>query len=463
MRISLSVEETNKLRAQVGLCPIPVEGEKLEIQYESQKPLAVNMRKDEDGCYSISVEETNKLREQIGLGLISIGGYLTENVGGKESESGKKAGRLRANLLKAKNELKKEKYLSRGGILDRIGDDKDEHDWLTRLGEREKGKGKKKLRFKGKSKKEETADELSFAHNDEKGEVILTLKDKLINGESADEDELENIEMVEKERIREAMKNRTQGRMIDLEDEEDGSSNMGGKKVNQESNSKRKLIVLKDDSDDNEDSSGIIKRSDFKRIKRVREDGNKFKRTDRFTVDKEAFKKIRIVNEDMEKEDNLELNSFMSATRKRRLEKRLESRRKEISAEESNVELIKNSLVIDEDADFLDRLDSINKGGEVELKDRTQSRNSTSEDSKGFSSAVLERVSTILDDSSSNSQSMGVSSVLKLLKNEEQASGKPKDPSNGISLVYTDDKGKVLSTKEAYKYLSHKFHGYRKH
>ncbi|VEU19339.1 DEKNAAC100104 [Brettanomyces naardenensis] len=465
MQLSLTVEETNKLRIQVGLIPIPIEGKDAEHGVEG--------------------------------GIKAQGGsaYTTKVVDFSSNESDKKFDSLRKSLSKAKNDLLKEKYISRGGILDRISTDenRDEKEWLSGVGK--KVHKKKRLRFK---KKEEVnvgdsdTEGLNVAHNSREfkeylekgGEVVLTLKDKSVNDESADEDELENPELAEKQRIRQSLKERSKGRSMDLGDEEQPSSSfklgasdgLNGDESTEhleqpKSKLKRKLIIF-DDSDDDDDE--LVPKSDYskpkkiKKIKRSDRDDNekRRKRRDNFALGKEAFKKIELVNEDLENEDSHELNSFMSATRKTRQEGReivknvselVPTASSEERAEESD-----DGLVVDEDLEFLSRIDTRpSDGDERGEKEIWDVEDEPEGEQNPKSSAHIERIGKILNDAeTSNSGSLGISAALKLF--ESEGSDKSGKSANGINLVYTDDNGKVLSPKEAYKYLSHKFHGFKK-
>ncbi|KAF6010963.1 hypothetical protein HII13_003079 [Brettanomyces bruxellensis] len=76
----LTVEETNKLRAQVGLSLIPVSGSERSLGAKTghinrnENDITLNVQGRRSGCREISVEETNRLRNIVGLKPLSSGG-----------------------------------------------------------------------------------------------------------------------------------------------------------------------------------------------------------------------------------------------------------------------------------------------------------------------------------------------------------------------------------------------------
>lgn len=84
--IELSVEETNKLRAELGLKPLRVNRAEPEIAAVPQES-AGGDKKGEEEALELSVEETNKLREKLGLAPLRV----SESSGSKNKEIHKPA------------------------------------------------------------------------------------------------------------------------------------------------------------------------------------------------------------------------------------------------------------------------------------------------------------------------------------------------------------------------------------
>ena len=128
--ISLSLEETNKLRIKAGLSPIPTTSSQLNEEVRE--------------VISLSIEETNKLRQQIGLPLLPT--TTTTNISSDSTEyknyedyererlQNLKNNQLIERINIAKFNSNKRKFLINETIIDNA-EDLDTDDWLNNLGE----------------------------------------------------------------------------------------------------------------------------------------------------------------------------------------------------------------------------------------------------------------------------------------------------------------------------------------
>ena len=188
--ISLSLEETNKLRIKAGLSPIPTTSSQLNEKVRE--------------VISLSIEETNKLRQKIGLPLLPT--TTTTNISSDSTEyknyedyererlQNLKNNQLIERINIAKFNSNKRKFLTNETIIDNA-EDLDTDDWLNNLGEStESSKPHKKQKTTiVKSNQNDTGPtttiighttkELQSLGNNE----ILTLKDTdLINDDDED-------------------------------------------------------------------------------------------------------------------------------------------------------------------------------------------------------------------------------------------------------------------------------------
>ena len=128
--ISLSLEETNKLRIKAGLSPIPTTSSQLNEEVRE--------------VISLSIEETNKLRQKIGLPLLPT--TTTTNISSDSTEyknyedyererlQNLKNNQLIERINIAKFNSNKRKFLTNETIIDNA-EDLDTDDWLNNLGE----------------------------------------------------------------------------------------------------------------------------------------------------------------------------------------------------------------------------------------------------------------------------------------------------------------------------------------
>ncbi|GMM30480.1 hypothetical protein DAMA08_032250 [Martiniozyma asiatica (nom. inval.)] len=440
---SISIEETNKLRQNLGLKLIPI------LNDESTNVKIENL-------VSISVEETNRLRQKLGLTLIPIkkANKPTENENYNEfkakKESVQKIEDLKSNLSRKRNEIKRKKMLDRGGILDRQ-DDLGLDEWLENV-----GKGNFDIPIKSKSKnipaaeKEGKSGKLIFKQKKpkvaqkEKIEV-LTLKDQSV---LSDNDQLDDILETENVRMLQRMKT--------VEEDQITSAKADPRFLDQQDETfkkQKKFKRLKPLSDDELDFTQDIAKPKFKKPK-------KSQKRERIHVNQE-FQKVVLQNDDENDDENDELQRLISITRMKKMTKLAEEnsvqKENEFNAEMklpavNSINTKNPGAIFDENLEFLNTLttDSINQlpDGSITSKNKSEPSINAQEDNK-----LTDRIAFLREPITDTSYS--ISSMLSHLESHDEK----QTDKDGIRIRYTDDEGRELTTKQAYKYLSHKFHG----
>lgn len=384
MRLSLTVAETNVLRLQVGLQPIPVEGKSFNSNVD---PIKIKSVKDQDGILSITLAETNQLRKRVGLEPIPESMNYTEKEYNTHNKRKDNLAQFKKNLGDVKSTIRKKRYLSKGGVLDRdsIGDEKS---WLLNVGNNIPKK--KRLHFKKKT-----------SHHEAQSQI--------------------------------------------LPDPAPAKEEISQPKP------KRKVIILEDSDDEYSIPSDYKKPKKFKRLKTIKREEER-KRQETFHIDSKSLKKIELVDHDLRQDDNKELNSFLNETRQHVL--KASTANTDTKDDTSNNTF--DGLTLNEDVEFLNKFGQSKKEPSPETA-RKQIQNK----SNGHPTLARDRVTSIIESETMDDQSLGISGTLDLLKNDDLAKDTG-DSATEIQLVYKDDKGHVLNTKQAYKYLSHKFHGFSK-
>ncbi|GMG52117.1 unnamed protein product [Ambrosiozyma monospora] len=523
LEISISIEETNKLRLQVGLPPIPIEeerdGDKSRKDTNDKKNMNTQTLLKETSrkgnSTSLSIEETNKLRAQVGLPLIPLEDELDEKQTKEANEYNNyenlqyskhktdKINELKQRLNDTKNSLKKQKLMDSGTLLDRIEDQKTDDDWLKSLG---KTTIKKKKKSSSKKKDDDPAvnddlDGLNIKHD--KGnfeellgsgnDVVLTLKDKGVLDEGDSEDELENLKLKEEFKIQETLKERFRQKKVDTESEfrnsgfdmaGDGQIREGSfdlkevqnKKASElnlkdQDNKKRKLVVFENDDDSDDEPASDYERVSKKKFKKLKKTKSQRVKRDSDITQKE-LKKVEFINEDLENEDNAELSSFIDVARrkKQKTRKPIDFSPGEDEEPESRKFDTKNpGIVISEELDFISAIKADDPDDSTRSKLVINKKNNLSEEENNNKSPYPETKHSsnltgfLYDDPASKmTTSLGLSETLKLLKSKERPADKSSGDKKLIKITYRDDDGNVLDAKGAFKYQSHKFHGFKK-
>lgn len=231
--IELSIEETNKLRAELGLKPLRIE--KPEILTE-QSAGETNKNGDEEAL-ELSVEETNKLREKLGLAPLRDTHHKSakktevhkpaENTGLQEEAS--------QRIERAKLRRQVEEGASKAFGSSTLGDDENDTgeaslSWADKM-RKQKAPKKKKEKKSSKQQNDYGEADLEGMHvrnsvaGLEVGEnAVLTLADQSILetktnvsnkvvGLNEEEDALENIRLTENEKQRDGLRKK---RMLEM-------------------------------------------------------------------------------------------------------------------------------------------------------------------------------------------------------------------------------------------------------
>lgn len=200
--VSISIEETNKLRAQIGLPPIPIpQVESVEDTSGSKSNGNGLATKKEE----LSIEETNKLRVSLGLKpievTVSTNNQLDDyeaNYRKHQEDLGKKSkeDNLKNKLEAAKLQAQKRRKLKFGKtLLDDYDEDQSTDDWLSNIGKtdpkEERDLTEKSHTKKGKQSKisDEHNPQLQISYNSKelnkvKDNEIFTLEDNDLSDET---------------------------------------------------------------------------------------------------------------------------------------------------------------------------------------------------------------------------------------------------------------------------------------
>ncbi|OWB77446.1 hypothetical protein B5S32_g1611 [[Candida] boidinii] len=573
--ISISIEETNKIRSKLGLSLIPT-----KTASDSNKDKDIQKTEYNE---SLSISETNKIR--LKLGLKPIPDNNPSNNNNNEDENYKKFISNNEKLIKndkklsdlqfKKYELTKSKLLNqKDNLFNNDGeDDIDDIEWINNIGKTKTKNNKKDSTTNKKRKKNdnETNDDVSIDNitimhdlnsfknhigDKQEEDVVLTLKDESIfgneeNENNKDNDNFENIELSEKLKIKEILNdkinNNDNKRKLIGEDEFENWDNnndnndeseivqgsfkiSNGKSTNNKSGKedkedtrieinkivKRKQkgnLVLFDEDNEFEDDfktdiSNQFSKNDYKTVKfkkinkKLLKNKNKRKiindnDDDNEIKEEKIFKKVKLSefsNSEIDF-DRDELSNFINKNRSKKITVKDSEREDEagiVNGKDLSDDNDDGGIIIDEDEEFFGTLKvspedevSIDKGIE-ESKDTTvatptvsfsemDTRKDTPKDISKDTDKLDEKIENVIHkDSVNEDDSVGLGSMLKLLnqnKNTKNTTNNKKENKNfkidnnynpNIKIRYTDDKGKELDKKQAFKYLSHKFHGFKK-
>lgn len=248
--ISLSIEETNKLRLSIGLAPIPVpENQSNEvIAHQETAQLVPKPTKAGD---ELSIEETNKLRLSLGLKPIPVGENFVasreenevKNFERHQSEIRDKERddeiKQRIDTAKARN-LTRKRLATAKTLLSEDDKDGSTDDWLKKLGQ---PKGPVK-RQKIQTDESIETNGLRVGHNSKelstlKNNEILTLKDIDVLGEEGDE--LTNEALVRDARFKKELQDK-----------------IGAESVKNNGRNVRGFQMEEDNNENNEDDDNMI-------------------------------------------------------------------------------------------------------------------------------------------------------------------------------------------------------------
>lgn len=571
--ISISLEETNRLRAQLGLPAIPT---------PKSQPTASKPSKSE-----LSIEETNKVRISLGLKPIEL---VTPKPESKPKlESTGKADNdiiLKKKLEETRQKLQMNKKLQRTKtILDNY-EDQSTDEWLSNIGHAKATINSKSPIKKAESDTKQPSLQLSHSIDELKDiedNEVFTLNDKNILNDS--DDELSNFSLARKAKIAQDMEEKQKVTEIkngigykplnddtyDIKDNviiQNGSIDIstGASKTEAPekiSTLKRKVdVTLFDEEEDLLFNRKPKEKTSMKKLKKKKakdkDSKSRIKLLDDDGVDM-VIKPVKLTPIDNEIEDDLE--STLSLQRQLRQQKRQHLKPEEIAKEirgyainneenEMEKDIMKgietgNDFVFDPTNDFLNSIevnDNIHKVEPVETVDLEPLKSDTQHKNESDKATIEDHVDVKVSDSNNNEEEEttdqdlnklrlgGVGKTLKYLKEknlikpnintnheqrekskqleltkikisieerklkdtlEKDPSYKKLDPKQQeevfqtqldnillqkdiikpttdltterytpkIDIKYKNSLGQELNTKEAYKYLSGKFHG----
>ncbi|OUM51174.1 hypothetical protein BVG19_g261 [[Candida] boidinii] len=569
--ISISIEETNKIRSKLGLSLIPTTNGNSGSN-NNNKDKDIQKREYNE---SLSIIETNKIRLKLGLKPIPGPNNLSlqgENQGDDEDENYKefisqsekliRDEKKLSDLQSKKYELSKSKLLNQKDNLFSDLNDTDDTEWINNIGNGNKKDtlaSKRNFTKKTNQKKvnetggDVSVDNITIMHDlnsfknhieDQQKDVILTLKDESIfgNGENDDDKDngnFENVELSEKLKIKEILNekinnNDNKRKLIgedgfeDYEDNDKFEIVQGSFNISNGISRNNKPLDEDQDKDGEIEINKIVKRKKTGNLVLFDEDNefeddfktdisNQFSKSDYKTV---KFKKINkkllknknkrkiVTNDDDENENEIkeqkifkkvklsefnnseidfdrdELSNFINKNRSKKVIVKDFENEKEMGIDNKEDLSDDGGIIIDEDEEFFGTL-------KVSPEDEVSSNNSSlgSKDTIRVTPSVspsetypskdadkLEvKIENVIHKDSVNEEddSVGLGSMLRLLnqnKNEVNNNGKNANKNfkvdnnynPDIKIRYTDDKGKELDKKQAFKYLSHKFHGFKK-
>ncbi|KAI0461503.1 hypothetical protein LJB42_000801 [Komagataella kurtzmanii] len=363
---SLSIEETNKLRKQLGLALLPVE------------PSVSNVSTKD----SISVEETNKLRTSIGLKPIpeSTPDSETKNYEEykREQEKQLKEKEIAQRLERLRSKASNDKLRKQGTLLD----SEDSANWLENLGKAETDTPVESSEAHSADYTEHDLKGTKVAHDlkdivDVGQDIVLTLKDGSVLD---DEDELEANVLVKKKQLEENIRNKLGEEKYDELDHgpglTGGSFRLGdavpteGERQKHQVRPNMKLVQFSDDEFEGEVKIGSDYKKPVKMKKLKKKTQNKRKKLD----DDEninAFKVIKLdISDEYNEED--EYSKQLSAAKVNRKPTRDIAEFLAEKVEQNKVETIPltvSTMFVDETDEFLTSLKDAVERDTEEKKD----------------------------------------------------------------------------------------------
>ncbi|GCF00772.1 hypothetical protein ZYGM_000671 [Zygosaccharomyces mellis] len=424
---------------------------------------------------SLSLEETNAIRRQLGLKTIEPE-HKQQRIEQKHNPEETKIedeGFQFMNDDKARALRKRLSSIRSMTSVSRRQDDNE--DWLSKIGTQKRPKPVKVVH------EDEPEDELplmKIAHGineiGSKNGVILTLKERSINDEAEDNDTLENTEVAQSQRESENMRlkklsrhrkfNPLQVSSFDLDKDEQSGNNggplvtVGGEnKVDEvKASSQGNIKVATGELDDEEDEQS----TDFQPVRIKKRNRRDVKSRVKLPS---KIQSVALVDED---EGVEEAQGQLPIAPRPLLKNKIQTpqeiaqqiQREKIEKKERSANLAqmnKNAgFIIDENVQFLESLKANMVENEIQ-EERQEQEDPEQQKSSRFSiSAPTE--SQALDFST------GLASTLQLLQKKEllpSSNNVSQGDHSEINLVYRDENGIPLTTKEAYKKLSQKFHG----
>lgn len=218
--ISISLEETNRLRESIGLPPIPQSEDQVD-KPNNDNTKAEDNKSNVTSKQELSIDETNKLRISLGLQPLEVNknSDAVENFNAhkQEAEKTKRDEQLRERLETAKLNSAKKRKLKGRTLLDDY-EEMDNDDWLNNL-DVKPAAPKTKTPKAGKSHNDSNSNhvDISVSHNINdlrlvKDNDVFTLKDSGINDD--DPDEIFNQDLANKSKVKKHLEEMDKVRLI---------------------------------------------------------------------------------------------------------------------------------------------------------------------------------------------------------------------------------------------------------
>ncbi|CAR28811.1 ZYRO0F12496p [Zygosaccharomyces rouxii] len=430
---------------------------------------------------NLSLEETNAIRRQLGLKPIEPGPKSeqkrqrierrpepketkTDNGGFQFMDNDKVSG-LRKRLASLRNSPSSSHV------------QEDDKDWLSKIGTQKRHKPIKVIH---EDEPEEELPSLRISHGideiDSKNGVVLTLKEQSLNDEDGGDDILENTVLTQSQRDRENIRLKKlnkhrkfkplQVSSFDLDKDERSKDNdetvvtVGGENKVTESKpaAEGKIKVEFDEQDDEDDNDHP---TDFQPVKIKKRSKRDVKSRVKLPS---KIQPVALIDED---EDTEEAQEQISVASRPLLKNRIQTpqeiaqqiQREKLERQDRSANLAqvnKNSdLVIDENVQFLESL-------RVNIVENENKEQEQKEQEGPKPVEVAESSVPATTESQALDFSTGLASTLHFLQKKEllpSSNDVNQDPNAEINLVYRDEMGTPLTTKEAYKRLSQRFHG----
>lgn len=443
----------------------------------------------------MSLEETNAIRKQLGLKLIEIEetGSKVENVRGTSDKKKddaffmdkEKIGQLRKRLARFHHNVSDKE-------IQPLATDAPDDDWLSRVGR----KRQRQIEVVHEEEPEEDLPLLQLSHSVHEltsgKDVILTLKESSLN--SDDEAVLEDAHLTESKRnsknlrLKKLNKERRNNKInlkvssLDIEQDEDSDDDsskslliVGGQTNSIETGQRSKIPVAEARRDQIkvqfEDGARESYEGDFQPVKIKK---RKIRDVKSRTKSPSDIRPVQLVDEDLGMEEDLLITTMSKPLLKHNThdpDAIISQIHREIFEKQertSNIaHLNKNTnLVINENMGFLDSLKvntvTMEMPCDVSQQPDNAANGHTGQPARCSPQSEVE----------SPDFSKGLASTLQFLREKEvptstgvedkQTAGNDKryqEYNPEINLIYRDEKGNQLTTKEAYKKLSQKFHG----
>ncbi|KAF6016342.1 hypothetical protein HII12_000084 [Brettanomyces bruxellensis] len=377
----LTVEETNKLRAQVGLSLIPVSGSERSLGAKTghinrnENDITLNVQGRRSGCREISVEETNRLRNIVGLKPLSSGGlHETEVPNGRDKSDN--IIQIKKKLHKITSELKVSDQIAKGGIVERTSPNtntQDEAKWLESL-----GKGDVRI-----------TDTKAGIVKDSSDNKIIRSSKSLANLNSPNEPSRKSANL------------------------NDNNKGVTRKK-------RKKFMVILDDDEIETVHSDYLKPKRMKRLKKKTRDG--FRNQEKFVIFPERLKNVELVNEDVGNEDDEDIRKSMDSFRKNVLTQMAprDIQKKKAIQQNDKTQTRGVGLEINEEIDFLNKFD-YEKNVQMKGNRRQELNTDTSFDDHSKlgpadTNVVKRDISKIMDKGLNEISTLGIGAMVDALK-----------------------------------------------